>query len=194
MNKVCNTCGVEKPSECFAEKRRVCKECRSKYRSGRRKSEQETNPILYKCKQMAWNAHSRVNAPCREGNPVYKDLVNPFGFDSPLQMAEFLYNNFYDSVLALLEKGLTPSVDRIDPSIGYTPTNIRVIDFDENTAIGVENTKSPVIVTFPNGDTMEFDSVSSCSRYFNTYESHVRGWIQGKWKPRNKCKFEYSIS
>jgi hypothetical protein len=206
--KVCKNCNIEKPLDNFytagtrngkAIYRGKCKECELKEK---RKPEgylradwivdnPKENIVYQKCKIMAYSAKSRVTSPSKEAKSAYQNLKTPFGFSSAREMIIFLYENFYDDIEVLLKQEKTPSVDRIDTSVGYTPGNIRVIDFTENTLRGVENTKSPVKVTYLDGTVKNFDSVISCAKEFKTDESHVRGWLAGKWKPKNKCVFEY---
>lgn len=178
--------------ECFDGNRSTCKECRKEEHRELRQKQKETDFIFYKCREMARDAYARVTAPSRAHKANYRRLENPFGFKSPRDMCEFLYKHFYSDIEHLLSQGKRPTVDRIDANKGYTPDNIRVIDFKENTLRGVQSRKKSVKVTFPDGDVRVYESVTACAEDFGTNVSHIRGWITGKWTPKNGCKFEYA--
>ncbi len=190
-SKVCKACKVEKNVDQFEKGRNQCKECRSTMAKKRREKQKEENLVWFKCKEMAYSAHARVTAPSRKYKGIYQDIEEPFGFDTVLDFAQFVYDNFGKEVEQLLDAGKIPSLDRKDTSKGYTPDNVQILDFVENTRRGIEASKSPVKVTTPEGEELLFESVVECSEYFGTSESHVRMWLSGKHAPKNRCVFEY---
>jgi hypothetical protein len=207
LMKTCNVCGEEKSLTEFYTNGKTkggefkyrpdCKECSKESKRvpehlKKNKPIADINdPVFIKCRRMAADAHARVFAPSRQHKKAYRNLTDPFGFTSTRQMYEFLYIEFYDEVKTLIDAGLSPSVDRIDSSKGYTKENIRILEFTENTLLGVERRKRPIKVAYPDGNSKVFESAEACAREFNTNSSHIRGWINGKYKPKNKCFFDY---
>jgi hypothetical protein len=111
-------------------------------------------------------------------------------------MAQFLYNNFYNDIKTLLDKNDVPSVDRIDTSKGYTPTNIRILSFKENTERGLDTLRRKVKVTCSNGTELIFNSIRECGDYFGykpTETSRISGWCKGKsgYRKLEGYEFEY---
>lgn len=104
----------------------------------------------------------------------------------------YIYTEFRCDISDLVSDGKRPSVDRIDTSRGYAPGNIRIIDHKENTLLGVEKVKRKVIVTSTDGHVETFESVLKCAEAFGTSDGHVRGWINGRWRPKNGCNFKYA--
>lgn len=192
-SKVCVTCGVEKPctSAYFEGNRSKCRECRNIEQKIRKEKQKKGDIVLFKCHEMASSAYARVFAPSREYKKSYRNISEPFGFESIAGMSSFLYEHFYDDIVCLMKANKIPSVDRIDSTKGYSPENIRVLDFKTNTLLGVEKRKRPIKVTYPDGGYKVFESAEACAKEFKTNSGHIRGWIQGKYKPKNKCFFNY---
>ena len=194
--RTCTTCGRTKELKDFEGNRNKCRECRNLEARNRKHKEKEENPILYRCKQMAADAHSRVFAESRSYKKSYQNLENPYGFSDIPEMYNYLYNTFYNDIKILLDNGLIPSVDRINTKIGYTKENIRVIDFKENTLLGVSNTKRKVKMITPNNEVIIFDSMADCCRYLGynpSSASKIRSFIleDGKYKIPIGYTFEY---
>lgn len=152
--------------------------------------------VLYKCKQMAGDAHARVFAKSRSYKTIYRNLEIPFGFINTTDMCNYLYNNFYNDIKILLEDGLIPSIDRIDSKIGYTKDNIRIIDFKINTELGLENRRRKVKMITPDREIILFESVTQCCKHFgydNRHGSKIKSWIleDGKYKKPDGYIFEY---
>jgi len=194
LYRKCAACNSYKPStsEYFEGNRTMCLMCKAFANKQRRQRQKETDIVMYKCREMAWSAYARVFAKSKSYKKGYRHLVEPFGFSTPTEMKLYLYANFYADIKTLLDKGLVPSVDRKDTSIGYTPANIHILDFVENTELGVNTRKHPVSVSYPDGAIKNFSSVRQCADFFNTNDSHIRQWIKGTYKPLNKCKFAYT--
>ena len=152
---------------------------------------------MYKCKEMSASAYSRVFADSREYKKCYRNIKSPFEFNNIMEMAKYLYKHFYDSINDIIIKGESPSVDRIDTSIGYTKDNIRIISRKENTMMGVEKRKRMVSCKDKNGNTLIFDSTSDCVEHFGykrNSSSKVKSWVDknGNYKiPEGFSEFKY---
>lgn len=153
--------------------------------------------IVYKkCQIMAYDAHSRIFSPSRDYKLCYRNLEEPFGFESSTELKWFLFNNFYNDIKDLLDKNLVPSIDRKDPSKGYIEGNIRVISFELNTALGVDTVRQKVEMILPNGEFIIFPSVTKCGLYFNldkSETSRISSWARndGKYVKPKGYEFRY---
>lgn len=128
------------------------------------------DPVMDRCKRMGYSIINRtVNNVNRPKNKVYRELgiVSEIG-DTGKEIGQYLYENFYDDVKALIDKGETPTIDRIDSTKNYSTDNIRIISFRENSLAGAKegvrvNSKK-VLVEYPDGKARVFESVSAVSR------------------------------
>ena len=166
--KTCKGCNISKPytKEYYEIGRNYCKKCKSQQDKQRRKNKKSEDIVLYKCRQMAYDAYSRIYAPSREYKNCYRDLDNPYEFENPKEMRDFLYSTFYDEIKSLLNKKVTPSVDRIDSSKGYSEDNIRIISHKRNTELGLKNRRRRVKMITPKGESIIFESTVKCVEYF----------------------------
>lgn len=206
MRKICTRCRAEKPlGEFYTNGKKKdgsnayrpdCKACHTSAKrvppDQKKYNGDPCDEVFRLCKRMAHDARSRVLAPSRSHKSAYKNLNTPFGFSSSRDMYLYLYKEFRGDIEELLREGKRPSVDRIDTTTGYTPGNIRVLDRRENTLRGVESIKRKVEVLHTDGSTTTYESVTKCAEVFDTTDGHVRGWINGKWRPNNGCTFKYA--
>lgn len=171
--KTCSKCGVEKSEDRFYRlstskdgRRPDCKDC-----SKKTKAEYENmHPVMSKCKQLGHAIITRTKTKVdHPSNKCYKEnkVVSEIG-DTGIEIAKYLYTNFYEEIETLINDGKTPSVDRIDSTKNYAKDNIRIVDFRENYLDGVANavkkTSKQVKVCYPTGEEEIFDSVSVASR------------------------------
>lgn len=195
--KICNICNLEKDEDEFEKGRKQCKRCRNDIKNGKNKKLKEENIVYYLCRQMAGSAYARVCAPSRSHKKSYRNLTDPFGFKDTVELTNYIYNNFKEHIAKLLSENKRPSLDRIDTHYGYTKNNIRVIDFTENTLLGLETIKRKVQVNFEDNHSIIFNTTSDCVEYFGyTRESSskVSSWVKkdGKYKlPLNVKNVEY---
>jgi len=171
--KTCSKCGLEKHEDDFYRlrsskdgRRPDCKDCSKKTKA----EYKNMHPVMSRCKQLGHGIIKRtkteVNHP---SNKCYKDnkVVSEIG-DTGIEIAKYLYTNFYEEIESLINEGKKPSVDRIDSTKNYAKGNIRIVDFRENYLDGVANavkkTSKQVKVYYPTGEEVIFASVSEASR------------------------------
>lgn len=95
--------------------------------------------ICNKCKRRRW----RVNNPLHHMFAELKRSAKRRGIYFDIHQGEFIEfcfsNNFYRDSFKFTKESLT--VDRIDPNLGYTICNLRVISQHENTIKGNQERK-----------------------------------------------------
>jgi hypothetical protein len=154
MEKICSKCRESKSIDSFYKltsskdgHRPDCKDCHNK----QKKELSKIDPVKYKANTMATGILQRTvwekNDP---KNKCYEGIKCTLG-STVKKVAEYLYNNFYEDIRNLIEAGKTPSVDRIDSRKDYSPDNIRIIDYYENSLDGVKNavkkTSKPILAS-----------------------------------------------
>lgn len=195
--KYCVKCKTLKLESEFEKGRNKCRLCRSEEYKERRFKQKQNDPVMYVCDRMARDSHSRIFAKSREYKKCYNNLIEPYGFKDAGEMKLFLYENFYNRIKWYLDRGITPSIDRIDNNIGYTKTNIQIIPFKQNTEKGLDTRRRKVEMITPENEVYIFKSVSECAKHFGiTKTSHtnkVSSWIKGNgiYKPPEGYKFRY---
>ena len=169
-----------------------CKDCDRDWKVNYAKS----NPVMDRCKRMGQGIIQRtvteVNSP---SNNTYKEnnVKSEIG-DTGVEIAEYLYSNFYDDILNLIKEGEKPSVDRIDSTKDYEEGNIRIISFRENSLDGIRNavkkTSKETKVIYPNGDIRMFKSVSEASRELGIKRDTIIRNRDNDTETRNGYRFE----
>lgn len=203
-HKTCKGCKASKPytRKYYEIGRNYCKECRSLQHKEMRKKRKSEDIVLYRCQQMAYDAYSRIYAPSRKHKSCYRDLDNPYEFENPQEMCDFLYGIFYNEIKSLLDKKTSPSVDRIDNTKGYSKNNIRIISHERNTELGVENRKRKVKMITPKDEVIIFESTVKCVEYFGyggESSNRVSHWVRrcqgkkGAYRVPKGYHFEYII-
>lgn len=137
--KTCSKCGKEKHIDEFHRHKGSkdgrywwCKACRSEYNSEYSKRKyREMSPLERSIHNMACGVTKRTGL-----NGVYtkKGIKNLLG--NKAEIKRFLLENFSEDIQAILDKGETPSIDRIDSKGHYEPGNVRVISWSLNSKLG----------------------------------------------------------
>ena len=197
--KVCSRCKEVKKKEQFFKMsdswdglRPSCKDCDRVWKVNYAKN----NPVMDRCKRMGRGIIQRtvsdVDSPT---NRTYKEnnVKSKIG-DTGVEIAEYLYSNFYDDILNLIKEGEKPSVDRIDSTKDYEEGNIRIISFRENSLDGIRNavkkTSRETKVIYPNGDIRMFKSVSEASRELGIKRDTIIRNRDNGTETRNGFRFE----
>lgn len=157
MTKTCSKCKVEQPRSAFfnADKRPdgkcpQCKECMTEYSAKRRAEGKEA------LNQRKWRDENKSNPRFRASRLMIdakqRAKKNELPFDLDLDWVEEKLNNGFceatglgfDFVPSIPARPFTPSLDRIDPSLGYTKENTQVVCWIYNRAKGVHDHASVV--------------------------------------------------
>lgn len=171
--KKCSKCGKEKNINEFYKMntskdghRPDCKNCRRNWE----KSFKKNNPVRHRCSAIGQGIISRTVTDVNESsNKCYKDngVVSKIG-NTGKEISDYLFANYYDEILRLIEKGDTPSLNRIDSSKNYEEGNIEIVTLRENYLDGVSNavkkTSKAVKVIYKDDSEKIFKSVSEASR------------------------------
>lgn len=102
--------------------------CRRKWKNNRKGSYEQ------KLESMINNAFCRIY---NEDRRCYKGVK--MKFESRKEMKEYIHDNFESEIKALLNEGLSPSIDRIDPNKNYERGNIRILEKMKNVKLGLKN-------------------------------------------------------
>ena len=132
--KVCSKCGQEKDIEEFHRDRTrkdgrqsYCKACQSAYK---KKKYREMSPLERSAYSMACNVAKRTGPNGKYTKKGIKNLIGNYA-----EIKRFLLEKFSQDIQAILDKGETPSIDRIDPNGHYEPGNVRVISHSLNSKL-----------------------------------------------------------
>lgn len=143
-----------------------CKDCNKKTKRKRK----EANPIMYRCERLGYGVIQRtVTEVDKVTNRCYKEngIVSEIG-STGIEIAHYLYDNFYVEIQSLIDEGKLPSLDRIDSKENYKEGNIQIVDFKENYLDGLANavkkTSKKVRVVSPDKTEKVYESVSEVAR------------------------------
>ena len=143
-----------------------CKDCNKKTKRKRK----EANPIMHRCEKLGYGVIQRtVTEVDKVANRCYKEngIVSEIG-STGIEIAHYLYDNFYVEIKSLIDEGKLPSLDRIDSKENYKEGNIQIVDFKENYLDGLANavkkTSKKVRVVSPDKTEKVYESVSEAAR------------------------------
>lgn len=171
--KKCSKCGELKDFNMFYKskaskdgRRPDCKACHEELRHEREKE----NPIMERCKRIGWSIITRtVTDIDKATNNCYKEnnVTSKIG-ETGTEIGKYLYDNHYDEIKNFIDKGITPSVDRIDSTGDYEEGNIRIVSVRDNYLDGVKQavkkTSKPLKAVDDDGNETIYKSVSEASR------------------------------
>lgn len=171
--KNCSICKVSKDlSEFYKMKsskdghRPDCKTCHEE----KRVKWEKDNPVKNRCNRIAEGIIKRTVTDVNViANKCYKEnsVISKIG-DTGAEISQYLYENHYDEIKSLIDKGITPSVDRIDSTGDYEGGNIRIVSVRENYLDGVrqavKKTSKPLRAVDKDGNERVYKSVSEASR------------------------------
>jgi hypothetical protein len=167
MTKVCKICGIEKDIDDFPKRKsrngkayplNICKKCL--YTSQRKRPENKINELFKRMERSSKVRNHDFSIKYED----FKKWIIDNGFNE-------LFNKWVESGF---KKELAPSVDRIDTTKPYAFDNMRLVTWKENhdafardllNGIGVaKNQCKPVMVTFKDGTTKIYHSISALKR------------------------------
>lgn len=197
--RTCGRCGLNKPLSQFykngsSKGRPECKQCTKEIRDQKK----EADLADYLLKEMSGSILKRTRPIY---GPVEKHKACYVGIECSLgktvdEVYKLLRKHFYDDTKTLLDNGLRPSVDRIDPKGNYELSNIRIIDKFENGKLGFMNAnevrKKPVQAIFSDGTTKTFSSVREAAQETGIYHTGITGLIRRNGTSRKeRIRFRY---
>lgn len=199
MTKICSKCGEEKPLDLFYRhkkskdgRRPDCKECSNK----QKQSYKEQKPYEYYLVSMSNGILKRIKHDVHKPkNKAYKEKeIKNFIGETSEEIREYLHRNFEKEIKSLIDRGIIPSVDRINSNKHYEEGNIRIVPLEDNVkagslAGGMTKAKK-VIVTFPNNETKIYESVSECARQLNIDRRTVQRHIKNGTRTREGLTFK----
>lgn len=139
--------------------RSQCKECSSKATLSLYRKKRNQKDIDFIISRLASSLIGRVKY---NDHYTQNEIKNNLG-NHP-EIVDILKEQFILDIQTILEKGESPSIDRIDNKVNYDVENIRIIPLRENALLGLniskENNKKPLVCVYPNGNIADFESVT----------------------------------
>lgn len=173
---VCSKCKVEKNIDEFTKRtngkyRSECKDCRAEYMRHRKKTKDGLITKIY--------SSQKINSKKRNhSQPEYTNKqLNKWCKKQKLFHA--LYDNW---VLNNYKINLTPSIDRIDNSIGYSFSNIQLMTWEQNNIKekndrknGIDNRTNKAVLQYDKKLNFmhEYHSIRDASRKTNVHVSNI---------------------
>lgn len=107
------------PHHAAARQRKATKKCRDKIK--------QNDPIKHILQNMLWDSRKRAKKKGWEHTLSYDDLIKAFTTHCPVTGVELLWECGHGK-----PQENSPSLDRIDSTLGYTPDNIWIISYRIN--------------------------------------------------------------
>nr|BDD46333.1 hypothetical protein 2 [Micrococcaceae bacterium] len=174
-------------------KRSYCNDCRNNWRRERAKN----FPIEHKIKQCAANLIRRLTVSSdKPANKSYKEKgIKSLIGSNTKEVYDYLYKHHYDDFKHLLDKGVVPSIDRIDSDKHYEPGNIRIISFEENSRLGREQSlkvcQKPIRITYEDGRIEEYAGAKDGAKKSSISINIIYKVLVGKTKQKKEFFVEY---
>lgn len=199
--KKCNKCGEVKELASFHKltsskdgRRPDCKVCCKKQRDERNNKD----IVRYKTDILGSGIMKRIKYDIdKPKNNCYKEHnVKCTIGNTPKEISDYLYDNYYDEIKSLIDEGKTPSVDRIDSNKDYALDNIRIIELIENVKLGVKNAikkTSKQIKSIKEDEVIIYDSISQASKELGIKRDTIYAHLDNGTFTRYGYKFESVI-
>jgi hypothetical protein len=193
--KACTKCGMFKPLSEFYKcssmhdgKRPDCASCHTKQRREYRKA----NAIDVKIYDMASGILRRTSGRGRNCD-AYKEIECHIGSTRD-EVIEYINENFRDDIEAFHNVGKIASIDRIDSSKHYEPGNLRIIEWIENSRLGMKQAKiensQAIRVFFPDGNCSDFVSISEAAKNLKCKRDTIYAALERPEINRRGLRFE----
>lgn len=186
----CTKCGVHKAKNDFyvdsrsrtGAIRQPCKACRSTMANEWQKRRTKEGDFSYRVRVMATKLLQRVNS-------TNDDYYSRNGIECRLgstiqEVADAIIEYFSDDIQSLLDKGVVPSVDRVDPQGHYELGNIRIIPAEDNRADGFRNANKPRM-KMVEVDGKVYDSIAEAAKELGIDRRVIAGCLKSG-KPSRK--------
>jgi hypothetical protein len=196
--KKCSKCGEVKELASFHKLtsskdgyRPDCKECCKKQRDERNNKD----IVRYKADILGSGIMKRTKYDIdKPKNYCYKEHeVKCTIGNTPKEISNYLYENYYDQIKSLIDDGKTPSVDRINSNGNYDKDNIRIIDLSINSKLGVENAikkTSKQIKSIKDNQVVIHNSISQASKELKIKRDTIYAHLDKGTLTRYGYKFE----
>jgi hypothetical protein len=151
------------------------------------------NPYLNTLNKLADNILKRTNyAIDKPKNKVYKERgIKCLLGNNRVEIRESLDKHFGQDIKNLLDLGLKPSVDRIDPFGHYELGNIQIVTLKENIARVDNSYKSnPIRVFYPDGTQKDFPSIIAASKELKCKRDTIYASLERPGINRKGLRFE----
>lgn len=123
----CRKCNEEKLPEQFKSKTTLCKQC---YNADNRRYAATSRSKPFGAAKRAWD---RLTYRCGNRNgdfPLYASIKLKFTYDRFMAWAVPAYEIWLSA-----NPGMTPSINRIDPTGHYAPGNVEIVSLNENSRL-----------------------------------------------------------
>jgi hypothetical protein len=151
------------------------------------------NPYLNTLNKLADNILKRtMYAIDKPKNKVYKERgIKCLLGSTRVEVRESLDKHFGQDIKSLLDSGLKPSVDRIDPFGHYEPGNIQIVTLKENLSRVDNSYKAQSIrVFYPDGTQKDFPSIIAASNELKCKRDTIYASLERPGINRKGFRFE----
>lgn len=195
--KTCTKCGEIKPLTDFYRAKHMsdgrrpdCVSCHKKMQKKRR----EENIVDVKIYDMANGIIRRTSGKGRRCASYVKKGIECRIGSTRDEVITYINENFRKDIETLIDQGLSPSIDRINPDGHYEHGNLRIIEWIENTRLGVLGSKkeisNPIRVHFPDGNTTDYPSIIEAARDLGCKRDTIYASLKRPGINRRGLRFE----
>jgi hypothetical protein len=195
--KTCTKCGKFKPLSEFYKcssmhdgKRPDCASCNLL----RRRANRKLHAIDAKIYDMASGILRRTSGRGRKFQSYTNKGIECRIGETRDEVIAYINANFREEIEAYYKQGKIGSIDRIDSDKHYEHGNLRIIEWIENTRLGAQEAKVknsvPIRVTFPDGQLMDFLSISDASNHLKCKRDTIYAALERPEVNRKGLRFE----